>query len=655
MGSSSCWIWNFIVLPLHLSYRIYLANRMPIMDCDETFNYWEVVHFLLFREDDNNSIDNSISDGNNLGFQTWEYANEFALRTYAYLTPLVFIAQIYLYIIRIFPFPSWCWSLLTDQIFDPSRSSKIAVFVLLRSTLGACMAYAEVSFCRAIVEQGEIIDNADNNKHTISDGDDDDKRKKNQTGYNASTGTIYTRSWFALVGWVTEFLLISSAGTAHSAAALLPSSTLMGLWLFAAAAFLRSQNGRFCILAIIATLAIGWPFGVLMLVPLGIGVLAREQERLVTFIFTWIVPVTIIVQGFVMLVDYQHYGRLVSPLWNILLYNTQAGGDELYGVEPLSYYIKNLLLNLNYVAVVGFVGVLPLLWSLVTSSSTWKDGWILMAPLYLWLALVIPRPHKEERFLFPIYPCLCLGAAIVSVSFVQVLLGHPWRTKLQQERRKEKITSIRVHIIFLMIIWIPAAIISWSRIIALSKYYSAPLLLYAQISDAIFEEDMPPKVETNSNSKADITKTVVCTCGEWYRFPSSFFIESESSEVIFGFAPSTFNGQLPHHFSKEGSGPTSSSSTIIQFNDKNQPESGSYTSLEECDFLVELSTSLHSCTENQRTNVGIKWQPIIQVPFFDAETTTSTLHRTLYIPYLHESAIQSGEVQYSDFVLYAKK
>jgi alpha-1,2-mannosyltransferase len=716
--SSSCWIWTFIVLPIHVGYRIALANRMPIMDCDEVFNYWEVLYYLLFRDDDNKNtaaaaaaVDDSIS-GSLLGFQTWEYSNEFALRTYAYLTPLVFIARIYLQILRrsgilrsvLFP-PSWFWSLLTDQIFDPSRSPKIALFVLLRSTLGAWMAYGEVSFCRAIVEQGEI-ETDDNNHHhhhhnhnrtTISEDNDDDKKKKkkNQTDGTTTSKTntnyyMYTSLWFALVGWVTEFLLISSAGTAHSSAALLPSSTLMGLWLYAAAAFLRKQHGRFCVLAIMATLAIGWPFGVLVLVPLGIGVLVRElveRERLVTFVFLWIIPITTIVQGLVMLIDYQHYGRIVSPLWNILLYNTQAGGDELYGVEPLSYYIKNLVLNLNYVAVVGIAGILPLMWSLLegfnfgrnnsinninnnqissSSSSTWKDGWILMVPLYLWLAVVARRPHKEERFLYPIYPSMCLGAAIVSVSIVQGLLNHPWwTTQSQQERKQQKMTSIiPLSVSLLAMIWIPAGIISWSRTIALSKYYSAPLLLYAQIPDAISKENLSLNVVEGSDSKSSITATVVCTCGEWYRFPSSFFIESaDSSEVIFGFAPSTFTGQLPQPFTKQGSGPSSSSSssssssTTNQFNDKNLPEPGSYTSLENCDFLVELSRSLHSCTEQGNNSNGdiIKWQPIVQVPFFDSETTTSTLHRILYVPHLHESAIQSGEVQYSDFVLYAKK
>lgn len=620
------------MLPLHVAYRIYIANRMPIMDCDETFNYWEVLHFLLFRDK---------------SFQTWEYANEFALRTYAYLTPLLGIGRMYLRILQSGILPSWLWPLLTEQELDPSRSSKIALFFLLRITLGATMAYAEVSFCRAIVEQGYTADAGMESRKEMS------RRDKNngETSF-AATGTQYTSLWFTLVGWVTECLLLSSAGMAHSAAALLPSSTLMGLWMLAAAAFLRKQNGRFCILAITATLSIGWPFGVLVFVPLGAAVLVREQKQIMAFIFLRIVPISIVVQGLVVLVDYHHYGRFVSPSWNILLYNTQAGGDELYGVEPLSYYVKNLLLNFNYVALVGALGFLPLVLPLLrfdSSSATWLEGLTLMTPFYLWIWVVFPRPHKEERFLYPVYPCLCLGAAIASVSFTQGILNHPcWRNLYQRQRER----YVRISVITLAILWTPAATISWSRTVALSKYYSAPLHLYAQLSVAVATETTSSFKLEESNAATSSTK-IVCTCGEWYRFPSSFFIDSELPEVVFGFAPSTFTGQLPQPFAEDGSGPPTSISN--HFNDKNQPEVGSYTPLESCDFVIELSTSLHSCIgQNGGNDEGTDWKPILKEPFFDAETSTSTLHRILYIPLLHDYAIQSGKVQYVDFVLYAK-
>ena len=136
---------------------------------------------------------------------------------------------------------------------------------------------------------------------------------------------------------------------------------------------------------------------------------------------------------------------------------------------------------------------------------------------------------------------------------------------------------------------------------------------------------------------------VICTCGEWYRFPSSFFVGSN----VFGFAPSTFNGQLPQVFSDEGSGPSTASSN--RFNDKNQPEMGSYTPLESCDFIVELSASLNSCLGQN----GIKWNPIIKEPFLDADATSSAIHRILYIPFLHEHAVESGKVHYTDFALYS--
>jgi len=342
-----------------------------------------------------------------------------------------------------------------------------------------------------------------------------------------------------------------------------------------------------------------------------------------------------------------------------LLYNTQAGGDELYGVEPLSYYMKNLVLNFNYVALVGAIGFLPLMLPLLwfgSSSSTWLEGWNLMASLYLWLGVVAPRPHKEERFLYPVYPCLCLGAAIVSVSFTQGVLNHLLRRRLQQrqQEQKQKLTrNVRISVIILVMIWIPAVTISWSRTVALSKYYSAPLHIYAHIPVALATETISSFKLEGSNSATSSTK-IVCTCGEWYRFPSSFFIEAESSKIVFGFAPSTFTGQLPQPFTKEGSGPPTSSSN--HFNDKNQPEVGSYTPLESCDFVIELSTSLHSCLgKNGGNNEDTEWNPIVKEPFFDAETTTSTLHRILYIPLLHEHAVQSGTVKYIDFVLYAKQ
>ncbi len=48
--------------------RFIAANRAPISDCDETFNFWEAVHHMTFRG----------------GQQTWEHAPQYALRSWLY-------------------------------------------------------------------------------------------------------------------------------------------------------------------------------------------------------------------------------------------------------------------------------------------------------------------------------------------------------------------------------------------------------------------------------------------------------------------------------------------------------------------------------------------------------------------------------------------
>ena len=52
-----------------LLFNMMSAFLNGITDCDETFNYWEPLHYLLF--------------GN--GFQTWEYSPEFGLRSWFYI------------------------------------------------------------------------------------------------------------------------------------------------------------------------------------------------------------------------------------------------------------------------------------------------------------------------------------------------------------------------------------------------------------------------------------------------------------------------------------------------------------------------------------------------------------------------------------------
>ncbi|KAJ2505403.1 mannosyltransferase, partial [Coemansia sp. RSA 2049] len=57
--------------------RIAGALMAPIQDCDEVYNYWEPLHLLQFGS----------------GKQTWEYAPQYALRSYGFLYVYKWAAQ----------------------------------------------------------------------------------------------------------------------------------------------------------------------------------------------------------------------------------------------------------------------------------------------------------------------------------------------------------------------------------------------------------------------------------------------------------------------------------------------------------------------------------------------------------------------------------
>lgn len=66
---------NTFSFSLKTAFRLFLIMRCAsglysvIQDCDEVFNYWEPVHYLL----------------EGYGFQTWEYSPRYSIRSWAYV------------------------------------------------------------------------------------------------------------------------------------------------------------------------------------------------------------------------------------------------------------------------------------------------------------------------------------------------------------------------------------------------------------------------------------------------------------------------------------------------------------------------------------------------------------------------------------------
>ena len=94
-------------------------------------------------------------------------------------------------------------------------------------------------------------------------------------------------------------------------------------------------------------------------------------------------------------------------LLNFVRYNVAGGGDSaLYGVESPSYYLRNGANQLNLVLPLALAGV-PLL--LLLGGRPGKRRLpsrvlLTLSPVAFWLAALSALPHKEERFLYPVYP-----------------------------------------------------------------------------------------------------------------------------------------------------------------------------------------------------------------------------------------------------------
>jgi alpha-1,2-mannosyltransferase len=666
---------------MYVLSRMYMANHMPIMDCDEVYNYWEPLSFLL----------------HGTGQQTWEYANEYALRTYAYIVPLQVWTNLVLKRLLLLPLlsssstplSSLSWKFFTD--FTVSSPS-VALFVLLRASLAAAMAGAELFWLSSLPRLFPL------------------KRQDavyGQENYRA-----------LLIVGCTGLILLLSPGMNHAAAAYLPSSTWMLTWLVCSALFLRQRHYAFCIVAIAATLCVGWPFGVATVVPMAIRILCKEYNHQTTptsssigrvvRLLSFSAVASIAIQLAVVLLDNQYYQRWTSATYNIFAYNAAGGGDELYGVEPASYYIKNLLLNLTLVAPLA-MPALPLLIlsriykskSTTTTSekqeqehekqeqrllndkeeeeketSNWWDLVSILSSFYLWLLILVPRPHKEERFLFPIYPVLCL-AAIMTCDTLQLMAKRMLERYVSLQRARsaadrsstsQELSTGAVRILAIRPILIVAAahcvvypiiLLSTARSTALCRYYMAPLHIYATLAASASSTALP------SSSTSTTTTPRVCTCGEWYRFPSSFFLTSNNLQL--GYLPSSFGGQLPQDFSMHGSGPQSRN-VLQPFNDQNKHEPERYVShyQQDCLWIVDLqdenddndndtSSNREDLCQSLTRGNDSAFELVESVPFLDASRTVSSLHRVLYIPFFHKRAVEKGQVSYQRYVLYKRR
>ena len=205
----------------------------------------------------------------------------------------------------------------------------------------------------------------------------------------------------------------------------------------------------------------------------------------------------------------------LSPL-NLLAYNFLGGASDLYGVEGALYYVRNAILQLNVLFPLAFVS--PLVVAFAARRVDALGALAAAVPFPLWFALLSRLPHKEERFLYVVYPAAHVGGALTLALLpdaVSGILPSTWRKLRYACRMLASVAGAVLLIAF--------AVLSVSRVVALRLHYGSAVDLYAY---------MPSDATGN-----------VCVHTEWHTIPSSLHLP-ERAQLAFLPMPGGAKGPL---------------------------------------------------------------------------------------------------------------
>ncbi|KAI9338694.1 Alg9-like mannosyltransferase family-domain-containing protein, partial [Zopfochytrium polystomum] len=525
------------------------------------------------------------------GLQTWEYSPEYSIRSWFYICIHSGIA--------------WLASVTAAQ--------KIQIFFVVRSTLAVASAVSEACLYRAVVDYG----------------------------------MPYTARYLLL-------FLLASTGMFISSTAFLPSSFSMYLTTLAFAVSLqRPSSMRSAIYVLLASISVlvGWPFAGATAIPFAIEDVffsgAGRWRRLAALAMASVVCVGSLAFC-IASVDSLFYKKWELVPWNIIAYNLFSGegkGPDIYGTEPWYFYLLNGLLNFNLVFVAALLSLPVLIISSVfaTTRRTMTVA-LKLLPFYLWLTIFSLQPHKEERFLFVVYPLLCFNAAYTISAAAEMMESRRGGAMAKMMSLTSKSAKTMFCIVFVLF--------SLSRTVGLHLHYSGPIHVFAHLYTSL----APPSAGLSS-------PVAVCIGKEWYRFPSHFFLPSTAR---LRFVRSSFEGLLPKPFA-EGVRLTDATSTPpTGMNDRNEqviddrlvqePVEGS------CDYMIDYfgadsSAEPDGLYPNLKSDVET-WEQVLCVPFLDAPNTVGILARTLWVPEtLAASARQVvpslvGEKKWGDYCLF---
>jgi alpha-1,2-mannosyltransferase len=428
--------------------------------------------------------------------------------------------------------------------------SKMAVWFAVRAMLAVCCAVCEG------VLYGAVYDTC---RRALN--------KRATTSWSAGVGVSTLPGVFA-------FTMLTSAGMFGASTSLLPNSLSMYLYMLSFACWIRGRYG-FAIALGASSALLGVPFSAILLVFMGFDVI-------ISFGFVralpWAFGATLACSGAQIVIDWVYYHKWLFAVFNIVFYNALSSETDstLYGVEPWTFYAKNLFLNLNVVALVAPIAVIAML-----LRRSWKTLAIVASP-FVWVCLMMYLPHKEQRFMYPIYPLLLLSGS-VAISALHETISIRFK---------------RIANSFLWLVLIVVLLLSVSRIAAQTIHRSAPLRVW--------------------EASQGIESGTICMGDEWYRFPSSFWLRND--HVRMRFVSAGFHGLLPKQFEPW---PHSTYAIPSGMNGKNEEVIDSrIVSVSECDYMV---------VEDTQKVVDAGASVVASYPLID-DARSSSLFRAFYVP-----------------------
>jgi alpha-1,2-mannosyltransferase len=256
------------------------------------------------------------------------------------------------------------------------------------------------------------------------------------------------------------------------------------------------------------------------------------------------------------------------------------------------------------------------------SVSTLLPRSMTLASVYVWIGIFIVQPHKEERFMYVIYPLICYNAAHALDSFIHAFDFVAARIPIPQTLQRDLKSFILCGLALVYFTF------SAARVLAQVRGFSAPMQVLGGVESS----------------------STVCLGKEWYRFPSSFFIPETSRAM---FVKSAFDGLLPGRFPEEKElGWRGGTSKIpASMNDRNLEELSHLVNIpvipsltckvpiESCDFLLDSDFSSryrqNSSVENDlepRHCINPRlWSRVKCRPFLDS-MNSGLFGRSIWLP-----------------------